>query len=188
MIGRAFLARLGRDEHGMVLVEFACVMPVLLLMYLGGVQLMDALSCNRKVTITARAVADLTTQNAAVTDTLISTYLSAATQIMAPYSATNALVRVTELQTDTSGNTTVVWSQDNQGGGGLADGSKFTMPTNIKVNGTCIILSEVFYSYRPPVNFRIVKALSLSDRIYMNARTSNQISYNQTTSSICPAH
>jgi len=187
MIGATRLAGLRNDERGVALVEFACVLPVLLLMYLGGYQVMDALSCNRKVTITARAVADLTTQNAGVTNSSVATILSAATEIMAPYKATNALVRVTELQTDSKGNTTVFWSQDNRGSG-LAQTTAYALPTNIKVNGSCIIISEVFYSYTPPVTFGIVGPLSLSDKIYMNSRTSNQISYNQTTSSVCPAN
>ncbi len=178
------LARFKNDESGVALVEFACVMPVLLLMYLGGYQLTDALSCNRKVTITARAIADLTTQNATVTTSTVNTFLSAATQILAPYKASNAVVRVTEFQTDANGNTTVAWSKDNQGGG-LTAGSQYTLPANIKVNKSCIILSEVTYAYRPAVSFRIVKPLTLADHIYMNPRVSPSVDLDGAANTTC---
>ncbi len=169
------IARLKDDTRGVALVEFACVLPVLLLMYLAGYQLADALSCNRKVTITTRAVADLTTQNSTITPTQLSTILNASTQIMAPYNASNALVRVSELSTDTNGNTTVVWSNDNRGSGGRAVNSSYTLPASIKVNGSFIILSEVTYAYKPAVSFGIVGPLSLADKIYMNPRVSNSV-------------
>lgn len=35
----------------------------MLILYLGGVQLQDAMACKRKVTITARAAVDLISQN-----------------------------------------------------------------------------------------------------------------------------
>jgi Flp pilus assembly protein TadG len=177
------LGTLKDDESGLALVEFACVMPVLLLMYLGGYQLTDALSCNRKVTITARAIADLTTQNATVTTSTVNTFLSAATQILAPYKASNAVVRVTEFQTDANGNTTVAWSKDNQGG--LTAGSQYTLPPNIKINKSCIILSEVTYAYRPAVSFRIVGPLTLTDHIYMNPRVSPSVDLDGTANTIC---
>jgi Flp pilus assembly protein TadG len=169
------LARLRDDRRGVALVEFACVVPVLLLMYLAGYQLSDALSCNRKVTITTRAAADLTTQNSTITQTQLATILSASSKIMAPYNVSNAVVRVTELSTDTSGNTTVVWSQDNRGSGGRAVNSSYVLPPAIKVNGTFIILSEVSYAYKPAVNFGIVGPLALGDTIYMNPRVSNSV-------------
>jgi Flp pilus assembly protein TadG len=168
------LARFKRDERGLAFVEFACVLPVLLLMYLAGYQLSDALSCNRKVTITARAVADLTTQNATLSQTQINTILSASTQIMAPYKASNALVRVTEFTTDANGNTTVYWSHDSSGGG-RTPGSSFILPPNIKVASTFIVLSEVTYSYKPAVTFGIVGPMTLSDKIYMNPRVSKSV-------------
>ena len=168
------LAGLRRDERGVALVEFACVLPVLLLMYLAGYQLTDALSCNRKVTITARAVADLTSQNASLSNDQVTSILNAASKVLIPYKVSNALVRVTELTTDDKGNTTVTWSHDNKGGGRTPKTS-FTLPPAIKVANTSVILSEVTYSYTPSVTFGIVQPMTLADAIYMNPRVSNTV-------------
>jgi Flp pilus assembly protein TadG len=167
---------LARERRGVALVEFACVLPVLLLMYVGGFQLTDALSCNRKVTISARAVADLTTQNATVTLPQVTAIINASGKIMAPYDIANATVQVSEIQTDASGKSTVVWSKNNKGGG-YATGASYNLPANIKVNGSYIIVGQVTYAYKPPMTFGTIKNLSLGDTIYMNPRVSNSVDW-----------
>jgi Flp pilus assembly protein TadG len=172
----ARLRALAKDKRGVALVEFAFVFPVLLLMYLGGYQITDALSCNRKVTISARAVADLTTQNASVDTGRMGVILGAAGKVMAPYDVANAAVQVTEVYTDTSGNSKVVWSKNNQGTG-LAAGTAYTLPTNIKINDSYVIVGSVVYSYTPAVTFGIVGPLTLGDVVYMNPRVSNSVDW-----------
>lgn len=176
MIRANLLFRLAKEDGGLALVEFACVLPVLLLMYLAGAQLTDALSCNRKVTITARAVADLTTQNASVTPAQLQTILNAAAKVMAPYAVSNATVQVSELYTDTSGNTTVKWST-NSAGGGYAANASYTLPSQIKVNDSYVIVGQVVYAYKPAIAYSIVGPLTLADTIYMNPRVSNSVDY-----------
>jgi Flp pilus assembly protein TadG len=51
--------RLACDARGVALVEFAICLPVLILLYLGAYVISDAITCNRKVTRSARAVTDL---------------------------------------------------------------------------------------------------------------------------------
>lgn len=167
---------LAKNDRGVALVEFACVLPVLLLLYLGGAQLTDALACNRKVTIASRAVADLTTQNASVTDAQIQTILNAASKVIAPFTLSSATVQVSELYTDKNGSTRVVWSKNNKGSGYAANAS-YALPTNIKVNDSYVVVGQVVYSYQPAVPFKIIGPLTLADTIYMNPRVSNSVDY-----------
>ena len=52
-----------RDDHrGVAAVEFAIVLPFMLTLYIGGVELGDGMAIQLKVTDTAHIVADLTTQ------------------------------------------------------------------------------------------------------------------------------
>jgi Flp pilus assembly protein TadG len=53
------LSALRRDDSGLALVEFAFVATTMVFMFVGSVQLSDAINANRRVTITARALADL---------------------------------------------------------------------------------------------------------------------------------
>ncbi len=91
------LTRLRRNRRGTSLIEFAIVLPVLVLMFLGGYQLSDAMACKRRVTIMNRAMADITSQYRTLTEAQIASILSASTQIMAPYDTDNAKVRVSQI-------------------------------------------------------------------------------------------
>lgn len=174
------MRRLADQERGIALVEFALSVPILLLLFLATFQITDALSCSRKVTITTRAVADLTSQYATISSANVNDILNASAKMMAPYSSANALVRVSELATDVNGNTTVVWSEAINGAKRAA-GSSYTLPSSVKqlpatsTDKTYIIVAEVSYAYKPPVNFGIVGRLGLSDVIYMNPRISSSV-------------
>src|SRR3546814_4120511 len=54
-----FAHRLARETRALGAVEFAMTAPFLILLYVGGFQLMDAISAYRKVTVTTRSLADL---------------------------------------------------------------------------------------------------------------------------------
>ena len=73
------------DKRGVAAIEFSFIMPVLLLLYFGLVDLTAMISMNRKVTYAASVVADLVTQNdSTVTATAITDYWNAAEMVMKP--------------------------------------------------------------------------------------------------------
>ena len=47
------------DRRGLSAVEFALLLPLMLTLYLGGVEVSNAVAADRKVAIVARTVADL---------------------------------------------------------------------------------------------------------------------------------
>ena len=55
---------LRRDTRAVALIEFAVVAPTLILLYLGSFVITDMISCNRKVTIAARELTDMSTRYA----------------------------------------------------------------------------------------------------------------------------
>src|SRR3546814_13922454 len=63
-----FAHRLARETRALGAVEFAMTAPFLILLYVGGFQLMDAISAYRKVTDTTRSLADLTSRQETMTD------------------------------------------------------------------------------------------------------------------------
>ena len=56
------LGRLAGDERGVSAVEFAMLLPLMLTLYLGAVEISQGIGADRKVTLTARTVADLVSQ------------------------------------------------------------------------------------------------------------------------------
>lgn len=173
MIAR-LTGRLRDDRRGMALIEFAFVAPVLLLLFVGGFQLLDAISAYRKVTTTVRSLADLTTQSTKMSDVDASTILAAATQVMAPYSPAPARLRITEVKMDGTGVATVAWSRS-RNTGAYNQGDPVNVPANIRVANTCLILAEIQYNYAPRFASGILGPYTFADKVFMSPRNSSEI-------------
>lgn len=180
MIGRRWSRRdratLRRDARGVAMIEFALILPVMLFLYLGGVQLQDGIACDRKVTSTARAAADLISQNTtgSMSASEVDDNLNAASQVLLPFSSTPAKIRVTEIGVDANLKATVKWSRGFKTSP-YARGLAMTVPSAMQQPNTYYLLAEVTYAYKPPVSFASIGALTLGDSIYMVPRNTDQI-------------
>lgn len=170
-------AGLGSDVHGAALIEFALVLPFLVLLFIGGFQLMDALSAYRKVGSTARALADLTTQNTTMSDSQADDILSASRQIMVPYSPANAVLRISEIQINSNGQAIVDWSRS-LNGTALVKGSIFPISATLATPGSYYIMSEINYTYRPSVGGTLLGTIPFKQSMFMSPRNSAFIVYN----------
>lgn len=168
------LRRLRHDRRGVALIEFALVAPVLLLLFVGAFQMLDAISAYRKVTTTVRSLADLTTQSTKMSTGDADTILAAATQVMTPYSPNNALLRITEVKIDAKGVATVAWSRGRNTSAYLA-GDPVTVPANMRVPSTCLVLAEIQYNYTPRVAAGIIGNQVFKDKVFMSPRNSAEI-------------
>jgi Flp pilus assembly protein TadG len=61
------MRRLLRDKRGISAVEFAMLLPLMVTLYLGGVEVSQAVAVDRKVTLVARSLGDLVAQATNVT-------------------------------------------------------------------------------------------------------------------------
>ena len=168
------LGALRRDRSGNALVEFAVAFPVLISLYVGSFVLSDAIACNRKVTITARALTDLATRYSSLTQADATTILNASAQVMSPYAPANAVIVLSEIKVTGATTATVVWSKALNGTKNV-DGSTLTIPTNMAAVDTFLIIGQVKYTYTPAIRFGVTSPLDLSDTILMVPRVSADI-------------
>ncbi|MCP3462592.1 MULTISPECIES: TadE/TadG family type IV pilus assembly protein [unclassified Bradyrhizobium] len=173
------------DVKAVAATEFAIVLPFMLVLYVGGVELGNGLAMNVKVSETAHSLADMVSQNTQVTDARMQAILGAATAIMAPYPIKNAsgasliTITVSEVSTDKDGNATVQWSVSNSSSAARTVGQQMTLssftaadpknPTNANLS---LILSEVSYDYTPNLGYSIAGTVKLSDSYYLFPRCS----------------
>ena len=98
MIGAAVsgCVRAMRDRRGIAAVEFALLLPLMLLMYVGATDVTRGVMASRDVDILSRTVSDLVAQSQTntITASQISTAFSAASGIMRPFSTTNLTMTV----------------------------------------------------------------------------------------------
>jgi Flp pilus assembly protein TadG len=168
------LARFVGDCRGVSAVEFALLLPVMMTLYLGGVETTQGLATNRKVTITAHALADLATQYTDITNADMSNILSAASAIIAPYAVSNLQAVVSELSINAQGQASVVWS-DTLNGTGRPAGQAVDIPTSLAVPNSYLVLAEVSYSYNPTYGYVMTGTLTLQGQSYMQPRQSASI-------------
>jgi Flp pilus assembly protein TadG len=171
---QARLAGLARDERGVSAVEFAMLLPLMLSLYLGAVEVSQAVAVDRKVTLSARSVADLVAQATSVNTTDLNNILEAATAVTAPYAAANLKVTVSQVKIDANGTARVDWSVAKNTTPRPKD-QTVTLPPALNVANTTLIWGEVQYTYTPVIGYVITGTLNLKDQIYMRPRLSEEV-------------
>jgi Flp pilus assembly protein TadG len=68
------------------------------MMFFGAVEFSSAVAINRKVTLVARNMSDLTSQSSSVTDTDLTNFTATSKAIMTPYSGTPLNTTVSEIR------------------------------------------------------------------------------------------
>ena len=168
------VARFAKARSGLAAVEFAMLLPIMMTLYLGCVEITTAVATQRKVTLTARALADLPSQFTAVTNADMTNILSAAADILAPYTAAQLKSVVSELAIDANGQATVVWS-DTLNGTARSVGQVVNIPASLAVPNSYLVLAEVQYSYNPTYGYVMTGTITLKDQSFMRPRESTSI-------------
>ena len=75
------LARLAKDQRGVSAVEFAMLLPLMLTLYLGTVEVSRGVGIDRKVTLTTRTVADLASQVQSISNSDMTNLLNASAAV-----------------------------------------------------------------------------------------------------------
>ena len=92
--------RLWRDLNGVSAVEFALLLPLMVTLYLGTVEVSQGISVDRKVTMTARTIADLVSQSTTINNSAMTDILNASSAVIYPYATGPLKVTVTSVNID----------------------------------------------------------------------------------------
>jgi Flp pilus assembly protein TadG len=171
-----WLLRFRRDQRGVSAVEFALLLPLMITLYLGGVEVSQAISIDRKVSLTARTVADLVARSAGFSQAEMTNILNAATAVAAPYPVANIKVKISQIYIKADGTSKIDWG-DAKNTTKRTNGETVSVPAGLKVAGkdSYLIWAEVEYSYTPTIGYVITGTLNLTDQIYMRPRQSDKV-------------
>jgi Flp pilus assembly protein TadG len=168
------LRKVARDQRGTAAMEFALLLPLMVVLYLGTVEISNGIAVDRKVTLTARTVADLVSQVSVINNSAMNDIMAASVAVMYPYSSNTLKVTVTSIKIDANSKATVEWS-DSYNGTPRPKNSTVTVPAALLVPNTWLIWSEVEYNYTPTVGYVITGSLTLRDQLYMAPRISSSV-------------
>jgi Flp pilus assembly protein TadG len=165
------------DSRAVSATEFAIVLPFMLVLWIGGIELGNGLAISVKVSETAHTVADLVSRNACVTSGTLDTMLSASSATIAPYAAANAAVVVSEVSTDASGKATVTWSRALNGTARPVN-QPMTLPSSLGTPSPAnisLILGEVSYQYTPNLGYTISGTITIAENYYLFPRVTSAV-------------
>ncbi|WP_209015248.1 TadE/TadG family type IV pilus assembly protein [Roseibium limicola] len=177
------LARLNTDARGVAAVEFALILPILLLLLVGMAEFTTALNQKQKVSQTARSVADLVAQADIVSSSDMQDVMYAAQQIMQPYTDETLDVIVASVSFDEDGDVTVDWSRNRTGGAPWAPGSEppVTIPDEISFAGTSLVIGYTASTFVPAYAslttkyFPSMSSVQLSDIYFLRPRLTTTV-------------
>jgi len=179
---------LRRDASGVAAVEFALIFPIMLVAFFGTVEICAAVAIDRKVTLTARTISDLTSQQqSTVASANLTGIFTYGIYILAPYPTSPLKEQVSEIYVDSNGKATIQWSQ-----GATISGNTVTLvassrnynddvtsvvPAALLVKQTYLIFSEIKYQYLPVGGGYVMSTagINLSDVSYTRPRQSTCI-------------
>lgn len=202
---RALARSFVRGRSGVAAVEFALMVPAMLSVWIGMVVATDALTTDKKVTLLARTLADMTTQMIAVSQSDLDSIFQATESIMWPKPADRLGMRVTAIDIDANGTAFVDWSAIPANSAlrgsytAIARCSSFTaLPAGLKVAKTSVVFAEVSMDYKASVASQIVDELfkgaasggsmPLGDSLYMRPRQSTKVTFNPPPAANCPGY
>lgn len=170
------LRRLGRETAGMAAVEFALILPILVVLWIGGVEMTQALSVDRRLNNLASAIGDLSARSKQLIYDDVDNIFDIAPGAMFPYGTTGLQLRVTAVNISGAGTGTVAWSRaegttaypDNQNMNNL-------VPATLRVPDTQVIMAEVYFTYTPAVGYVITGDLALDDRTFFVPRLTQYV-------------
>lgn len=170
------LRRFPSDGRGVAIVEFALLAPLLILFYVGMVELVQGLMAERKTAHAASAIGDLVAQAQQVTPAEVDSIFQVAEVVLSPYPTGEQLeVRVSSVKVGANGVARVIWSDaqncDARNGGAPnveTDGEIISLPKVTSADGTTkdflqpgqsAVMAEVNYTFETPFSDLFVAML-----------------------------
>jgi Flp pilus assembly protein TadG len=173
---------LGADDRGVAAIEFALVVPILILLYALGFEIAEAATVYRKLTDTTVELANVTAQYTTMAQTDVENVMNATSQIMSPYTTSSLSGTLNEVSTNSAGVATITWSTSFQNGVAcqgtpLAAGTVVTPPTGFDTPNSSYIMVSTTYGYTPTVGSAFMGNINMSNEIFMLPRASSSIPY-----------
>ncbi len=144
--------RFAAERGGVSAVEFAMILPLMLVIYAGCGEVTTALVIDRKVSRAASTISDLVAQQTSISTASMNNIFDATTAILEPYDASVAKVLLVVVNITSSGQT-VAWSKarnDTAATARAAPPTGLTVSSDIASVGDQVVVGRVTYSYTSP--------------------------------------
>ncbi|MBZ9822664.1 TadE/TadG family type IV pilus assembly protein [Mesorhizobium sp. CA4] len=187
----AKVERFCRDRRGIAAIEFAFIVPVLLIMYFITMEASQAIETSKKVSRIGSMVADLVTQQQTVVKANLDAIMKIGGTTLLPYnrSAPSIIITAIQMSDEATPTVNVVWSRKLVGNTYSADakpGDTTTVPSTLRIRNTFLIRVESDLGYKPIITWSASNSqglgltsafsnISMSETYYLRPRRSPTI-------------
>jgi Flp pilus assembly pilin Flp len=158
-----------KETSGLAAVEFSFILPIMLLLLIGLVEVYDVIDARRRVTSIASTVGDLTARAKVLDDEDVNNIFTAARAILEPLSSDDIKIRLTSISVNLDDTRVVGWSDAYQQVA-LTPGDPYALPDDIGQPGGSIIVSEVELEHQSILGIMFKTPFDFTDTFYAKPR------------------
>lgn len=167
------LYRLTSDRTGTAGIEFAIVLPIMLLLSLVALETTLAVMASMSVTNAAESVADIVAQQNSA-GWSVSNVCTAGQLSMTPLSGTPLKVAIASV-TNSGGAALIDWQDTSCGAASaIANAASLAAPL-VPKNGDSVIVVQVTYAYTPPIQYLFTSTINMTQNSIQRPRNGSTV-------------
>lgn len=175
------LKKLRGDQNGVGAVEFALIAPVLIILYIGSLEISVAMSVNKKLARASSTVADLIAQADSVDKTYLSSMVNVVESVMTPFHSDGVTVKITGISINGSGQAKAAWSWQDDGSRPYVANTDQVLPTDLAIPDTFLVRTELEFDHQlllilPGLSDVDIRTLSMKKTYHLRQRLGGTIS------------
>lgn len=185
--GYHILKRLKENRDGIGGVEFALIVPLLLVVYICAFELTLGFSVAKRATRTAGTIADLVAQQSTVTKAFLATMPDVANAIFTPFDTAaegqTIDLKITGIAVDSAANPTIAWSWAANGTTPYIAGSAVSVPSDMLSADVFMVHAELsiphtLVMYLPGAAAKETRSVTIDREYFFQQRTGETIACN----------
>ena len=170
------LSSIWRDRRGVSAVEFALIVPVLLIFYFGMAELTEAMMAQRRLSHLTASIGDVVARDQRFTDARRDDVFSVGTVLMSPFPTTTLRMCLVSIVSDANGRDVVAWSEKSNAPANCpAANAVVDIPPSVLPAGQSVIMSKASYEYNSVFKFVVPQTLTFRRTFYLRPRLSDEV-------------
>jgi Flp pilus assembly protein TadG len=184
---RVFLKSFAHRAEGIAAVEFALIVPIMVVLFIGAVEMSQAITVNRRVTQVGSTAGDLVaraSENISATD--IADIMNVGSYLLSPYNPVPLKVDISVIAstassaTDTKQQWICTYNGSNPGTVACTcPKTAYALPaTGMVTTSDYVVVADVTYAYKPPLFDVFMKATwggsgtyNMKEKVYLKPRS-----------------
>jgi len=189
-------SNLRRDSSGLAAVEFALILPIMLLLFLGSFETTNLVLAYMKLEASAETAADLVAQtrvNTVLQSTDFTNITNAAKQVLSPLPTGGALLKIAFASaTYNTGSAVIDWHTEVNSANPITtanipnNASLANLGTQANGSTDSVIIVTLTYSYSSPFTYVLNSSYTLTESAFNRPRYMNCVPTYLNTGNVCP--